>query len=269
MPDAVDPVRALLKQSSKVWDLASLQSEVDALKATVADLDPERFDRELPALWRRWDRDGNGTISYEEIFGRDGLLQYVRGNLRGRRRDGEPPPLSRPTEWFSHWDYDDSNELDRSEVRRALVKTFRLEGDHERIATMGETLDAVWSIFDTDGSGEIDRREFSQAGGLGETLAASLGPAPARPAQNPAFAQPAYAPQPVQQPYAYVPQPVQQPYAQPVQQPVYEAVVVDAPPPAYSSPGLPPGWETRVAPDGRQYYVNHNTHTTSWERPAA
>ena len=37
MPAKSDPVRALLKQSSKAWDLASLQNEVDALKATVAD----------------------------------------------------------------------------------------------------------------------------------------------------------------------------------------------------------------------------------------
>jgi len=37
---------------------------------------------------------------------------------------------------------------------------------------MGETLDACWGVFDTDGSGAIDRAEFSQPGGLGETLAA-------------------------------------------------------------------------------------------------
>mmetsp|Transcript_13745 Transcript_13745/g.42570 ORF Transcript_13745/g.42570 Transcript_13745/m.42570 type:complete len:344 (+) Transcript_13745:1078-2109(+) len=229
-----------------------------ALKATVADLDPEAFDRELPSLWRRWDRNGDGALSYEELLGPGGLLEYVRGGLLGRAREREPPPLSRPTEWFSFWDYDGSGELDRAEVRRALVKTFNLEGDHERITTMGETLQAVWGIFDTDGSGEIDRREFSQAGGLGETLAASLGPVPTRPAAEPHYAAPS----------AYAPQP----YAQSVgPQPVYEAVVVDAgpadAPPLYSSPGLPPGWESRVAPDGRQYYVNHNTQTTSWARP--
>ncbi|KJE90630.1 ubiquitin ligase [Capsaspora owczarzaki ATCC 30864] len=34
-----------------------------------------------------------------------------------------------------------------------------------------------------------------------------------------------------------------------------------------SRPGLPPGWEMRVDAQGRPYYVDHTTRTTSWERP--
>jgi hypothetical protein len=30
---------------------------------------------------------------------------------------------------------------------------------------------------------------------------------------------------------------------------------------------LPPGWEAKVAPDGRKYYVDHNTGSTSWTPP--
>ncbi|KAG6940789.1 WW domain containing E3 ubiquitin protein ligase 2 [Chelydra serpentina] len=30
---------------------------------------------------------------------------------------------------------------------------------------------------------------------------------------------------------------------------------------------LPPGWEQRELPNGRVYYVDHNTKTTTWERP--
>ena len=30
---------------------------------------------------------------------------------------------------------------------------------------------------------------------------------------------------------------------------------------------LPPGWEERIHHDGRRYYVNHTTKTTSWTRP--
>ncbi|XP_060110126.1 LOW QUALITY PROTEIN: NEDD4-like E3 ubiquitin-protein ligase WWP2 [Heteronotia binoei] len=32
---------------------------------------------------------------------------------------------------------------------------------------------------------------------------------------------------------------------------------------------LPPGWEKRVDPRGRRYYVDHNTRTTTWQRPTA
>ncbi|PVI08362.1 hypothetical protein DM02DRAFT_722633 [Periconia macrospinosa] len=31
---------------------------------------------------------------------------------------------------------------------------------------------------------------------------------------------------------------------------------------------LPPGFETRITPDGRVYYVDHSTHTTSWVAPS-
>ncbi|KAM4686979.1 NEDD4-like E3 ubiquitin-protein ligase WWP1 isoform 6-T13 [Amazona ochrocephala] len=43
--------------------------------------------------------------------------------------------------------------------------------------------------------------------------------------------------------------------------------------PARQQPGnastepLPPGWEQRKDPHGRTYYVDHNTRTTTWERP--
>lgn len=32
---------------------------------------------------------------------------------------------------------------------------------------------------------------------------------------------------------------------------------------------LPPGWEKSVTEDGMTYYVNHNDHTTTWQRPEA
>ncbi|KAH9489759.1 hypothetical protein Btru_036669 [Bulinus truncatus] len=42
-------------------------------------------------------------------------------------------------------------------------------------------------------------------------------------------------------------------------------------PPASSAPvsnePLPPGWELRTDQHGRPYYVDHNTRTTTWERP--
>jgi len=45
------------------------------------------------------------------------------------------------------------------------------------------------------------------------------------------------------------------------------------PPPSYAAaekPALPPGWEEMKDPSsGRLFYVNHNTKTTSWERPVA
>ncbi|XP_077975149.1 NEDD4-like E3 ubiquitin-protein ligase WWP1 isoform X2 [Styela clava] len=39
------------------------------------------------------------------------------------------------------------------------------------------------------------------------------------------------------------------------------------PPPQNQHPPLPQGWESRIDPMGRVYYVDHNTRTTTWERP--
>ncbi|OCT76956.1 NEDD4-like E3 ubiquitin-protein ligase WWP1 isoform X1 [Xenopus laevis] len=37
--------------------------------------------------------------------------------------------------------------------------------------------------------------------------------------------------------------------------------------PSSAAEPLPPGWEQRKDPHGRTYYVDHNTRTTTWERP--
>ncbi|KAH3774569.1 E3 ubiquitin-protein ligase Su(dx)-like isoform X2 [Dreissena polymorpha] len=37
--------------------------------------------------------------------------------------------------------------------------------------------------------------------------------------------------------------------------------------PTNNNEPLPNGWEERVDPQGRHYYVDHNTRTTTWERP--
>ena len=56
--------------------------------------------------------------------------------------------------------------------------------------------------------------------------------------------------------------------------PVVQATIVQAAPVVQSAPAvdppptyLPPQWEERVTPDGRPYYVNHQTRTTQWHPP--
>jgi len=31
--------------------------------------------------------------------------------------------------------------------------------------------------------------------------------------------------------------------------------------------GLPPGWEQRITPEGRVYFVDHENRTTTWNDP--
>jgi hypothetical protein len=78
----------------------------------------------------------------------------------------EKPPAEIPdmrtdkNGWYQYWDEDNDGTLNREEVVRALLKTLKLTSDQGRVRQMRETIGAVWPIFDTDGSGTIDRDEF-------------------------------------------------------------------------------------------------------------
>ena len=139
-------------------------------------LDPRRIRADSQQLWRRWDRNGDGGIQLLEFLDRrEGILGYLMERY-GRGEERTPPPLTRGSlrDWFCFWDEDGSGSLDRSEVKRALTKTLRLEGSVDAVA-MASTVDAVWFLFDDDGSGAVELGEFLRADGLAEALLAALG----------------------------------------------------------------------------------------------
>jgi hypothetical protein len=72
------------------------------------------------------------------------------------------------------WDEDKSSELEKDEVVRALIKTFGISTNLERLRELRETVDAVWSIFDHDGSGSLSLQEACAQDGLLDSLLASL-----------------------------------------------------------------------------------------------
>lgn len=89
---------------------------------------------------------------------------------------------------------------------------------------------------------------------------------------QPSYVQPQYAPvvqpqyiAPVVQPQYVQPQYVQPQYVQP------QYPTAAAQPPAYAQPQyqqpLPPNWGQAVDPQGRTYYLDHNTQRTQYERP--
>jgi hypothetical protein len=94
---------------------------------------------------------------------------------RCRRCSPPPPPIQEKEKWFDYWDEDDSGELDLEEAVRALAKTFGLSDNLAKLRTIRDTVSAVWTIFDTDGGGGIDKFEFVQPDGLADTIIASVG----------------------------------------------------------------------------------------------
>ena len=65
--------------------------------------------------------------------------------------------------------------VEKEEVVRALVKTFGLGADMPSLRNIRQIVDAVWCVFDPDGSGAVDRREFLMRDGLADTIVASAG----------------------------------------------------------------------------------------------
>jgi len=149
---------------------AQLPVDSSALDATLADQDHW--------MWQQWDSDSSGFIERQELLHPQGLAAYVRQAFERSRRSSEHiPDIAADKEaWYRYWDEDTSGELDKEEVVRALLKTFRMTSDQERVTQMRSTIDAVWPIFDDDGSGSIDRDEFLRPNeGLADTIVATLG----------------------------------------------------------------------------------------------
>jgi len=153
----------------------SLKEVTEILKATTP-LDWKRAEEWIRDNWTNWDTDGDGYLSFAEIAcPRTGLLSCLRDKFDEVNRGAVPElDVSMLRDWFVYWDEDDSGELDREEVIRALIKTLRLGQDSERQANIREVVNGTWVIFDTDGSGNIDIDEFLSRDGLGETLIATL-----------------------------------------------------------------------------------------------
>ncbi|KAI9016678.1 hypothetical protein DFJ74DRAFT_239175 [Hyaloraphidium curvatum] len=149
---------------------------VSVLKALLP-IDYRALERDVDSFWTRWDTDSSGELSYEELCGPQGLLVYVRDKFRRSGDRPEPPPLNHNNlrAWFEYWDEDGSQELDKEEVVRALIKTFRLSTDLARVRETREMVDNIWGLFDHDGSGDVDINEFLQPDeGLGDTILANL-----------------------------------------------------------------------------------------------
>ena len=84
------------------------------------------------------------------------------------------------------------------------------------------------------------------------TSGGSMGAAPPPASKQPvSYARPAAVPRPAM-PQPAVPRPAQ----------------VELPRvPGGAPAALPPGWERQRTPDGREYFIDHSTQTTSWTRP--
>jgi len=151
---------------------AQFALDVAGLDAAVAD--PDHW------MWQQWDVDRSGTLERNELLAKpSGLVASLPQLFASTSQPGKAPDITDRQAWFDFWDSpagggDGNGVLDKEEVIRALIKTLRLSSDPASVQGMRATIDAVWGIFDTDGSGTTERCEFLQADGLADTIVATL-----------------------------------------------------------------------------------------------
>jgi len=140
-------------------------------------IDWRKLEREAEAgdLWRIWDKDGSGFLEENELMGGQGLVAYVTAVFGGAVVVAAIPDIKNNRNgWFHHFDEDRSGTLEKGEVCRALIKTLGLSPKMMDITI--EFIEAIWPVFDTDGSGSIEQHEFLLANtGLADTIIAQLG----------------------------------------------------------------------------------------------
>ncbi len=147
---------------------------LDGLKAQIP-LEWPQIECDVDAKWGRWDKNGDGTISKEEFFRpTDGFLAYLTSHYPQVPHPPPPDIKINKEAWFRYWDHDNSGQLSKDEVARALVKTFKLYQTNVPPSVILESLDVIWSVFDTNGSNEIDIIEFCSRDNLGDSIIAQL-----------------------------------------------------------------------------------------------
>lgn len=83
-----------------------------------------------------------------------------------------PPPLSKLIKWFEYYDTDYSGKLDFEEVLHGCVETLGISP--REVEAMRKVLKHVIKVFDKDGDGLIDKREFTTESGMGSYLKAMV-----------------------------------------------------------------------------------------------
>jgi len=150
------------------------QEVTEALRA-VLPVDGDALERHFDFLWASWDKTGSGDISLDEFLSPDGgLLSWVVATTKEVQKRGEYPPdvaLDREG-WFRYWDTTRSGNLDREEVMRALLKTFR-EAD---VIQLRAVVGALWEDFAGPDTTSVSFEDFTRPGaGFLDMVMANMG----------------------------------------------------------------------------------------------
>eukprot|EP01059_Diplonema_ambulator_P011633 TRINITY_DN2163_c0_g1_i11.p1 TRINITY_DN2163_c0_g1~~TRINITY_DN2163_c0_g1_i11.p1 ORF type:complete len:577 (+),score=60.97 TRINITY_DN2163_c0_g1_i11:64-1794(+) len=181
MPDPrVDPKQWFKLASTDANETLTLQEVKEVLLATV-NTDCELLDAVVNNKWKEWDKDNKGYI---EWCNADGLFDFVRMNLPGRRQK-PPPDLARDRgAWFEFFDHTAAGYLTEGAVARGIIKSFPAHNSATQLAQM---VREVFGLFATKGDAvasplrsafasrpAISKEDFLKEDGLADAVISAL-----------------------------------------------------------------------------------------------
>jgi len=137
----------------------------EVLKATCP-VDYRALDAQFDSLWLQWDKKGEGELAFYDV---EPILSFVIGQMKPVEAP-RAPPVSDKEAFFRFFDEDNSGYLDKDEVVRGMIKAYDLSVNLKAIQVLRESIEVLWVICDTDGSGFIELDEFCVDGGMADQL---------------------------------------------------------------------------------------------------
>eukprot|EP01064_Diplonema_japonicum_P033067 TRINITY_DN6428_c0_g4_i1.p1 TRINITY_DN6428_c0_g4~~TRINITY_DN6428_c0_g4_i1.p1 ORF type:complete len:587 (+),score=105.46 TRINITY_DN6428_c0_g4_i1:46-1806(+) len=180
MPDPrTDPKQWFRLASTREGDTLDLQEVQEVLLATV-NTDSELLDAVVRNKWKEWDRNNTGIIEWTHA---DGLFEFVRMNLPGRR-EKPPPAIARDRgAWFEFFDTNAKGFLTEGAVSRGIIKSFPSHSSASQLAAM---VREVFVLFATKGNLgsplrdsstshlSISKEDFLKEEGLADVIISAL-----------------------------------------------------------------------------------------------
>eukprot|EP01060_Flectonema_neradi_P040685 TRINITY_DN937_c0_g2_i1.p1 TRINITY_DN937_c0_g2~~TRINITY_DN937_c0_g2_i1.p1 ORF type:complete len:780 (+),score=148.67 TRINITY_DN937_c0_g2_i1:69-2408(+) len=167
--------------TSKTGQLTKMEVR-DVLLATV-NTDCDVLESVVEKRWKGWDKSQTGSITAEEA---DGLLEFVRMNVPGRRHKPPPSLITDPGSWFEFIDTSGKGLLTEGQISRGLIKSFKGGGaEISEIARMVGELFPLFATANPDplspllrGEGfeppQISKADFLMVDGLAHAIVAEL-----------------------------------------------------------------------------------------------
>lgn len=142
---------------------------VMALSATFPSLDIDTARCLIAALWPLFDFDGSESLTLHDFVREGGLCDTLKRQIP-HNENPERGGLSNANVLFQRFDTFHHGHLTKDDCCRGVMSTFRSIDD----VVARNVIDALWSLFDSDGSGSLSMEEFSKPGGFWDTLNAQF-----------------------------------------------------------------------------------------------